>query len=548
MSQSITHGQSSAPAAPTDQFVSTQDAPHDSTGISIEVPGPSPIEAVTHIGEANSIDPYFYQQNIHAATFTWNTKDPPGKLLWYVKLAPQEMNKGLAYLSKLYLTWVGDFLLTFKLAATSFHAGNFVVVSLPPTVHPESLAGKKDYTFYPWAAMDPKTYEIVSFVGRDKRPLAFHYVDGMDMGNDSLDIGGYIAAYVDLQLNTSATGSQAIQIQVWSKLAQNFRFSYIRPPTTSVVPAQILVPPVLDHYLHFGESFHFSLSSAPTYPENLVVLPAALKQLTTGGYNTSNLYGSMANSKFSLDEPVPAYESWEIKVLGDHTEPDVTVQILKPMWQWEPTNWFPVGQRSATRKAANVTIKKSDSKDLPLYTLTFDQAFSTLKDDDRLYTTNSVAGAGPCQWVDNGLAPPIDGESFLVFGAHDPKLYSIQTEALTGIFFTGMLKQWVPEGQCALFLLVDTVESLPLSFVKLYSEGFFTTAASTDEVLYEFKDMKLEFYGFINRTTPMPARSPEMSRNKLLIDQKHRALHKASRKRAATKHGRLSSISSRGSR
>lgn len=531
--------------APTQQFTSVETAPHGPS-VSLEVPGIPPTEAVTHLGELNNIDNFFYEQDIHAATFNWTTRDEPGKLLWYIPISPQAMNKALSYISKLYIGWAGDFLITFKIAGTAFHAGNMVVVAFPPSEHPTKYAGSKNYTMFPWCAADPKTLEIMTITARDKRPMAYHYTDGFDFagGESNLNIGGYIAAFVDLQLNTSSSGSQAIQVQVWSKCAPNFKFVFFRPPTIEILPGQVEVPPMLEYYLNFSlqsTNQNFIMSSNAIVARKLVAFSSDTKELTSGFYNTYNVEGEYTKEVvFKTDFYLPD-EPNIYTVKSNSTSAGVKTIRTAPFWEYHPnkeTSWA----LAPTDTYVALCLQFKEESDIQNNEYLWDHHgeignFPLDKPAIMPHPTDyKRARLQQTQFKHLPITASTPNESFLLFMDEFNDIWSIQHFGMTRYFKTGALKNWIPPGQCALFLLNDAEENLPIAYVKLYQKGFMTIDGTKDQIIYDLFRMSLKFYGFLAQTDAMPLRTPAMAQNRLMVNLKHRSLNKSSRKLAAKKH------------
>lgn len=532
--------QPDATTAPSEQFTSQQTAPHGPS-VSEEVPGLSPVEAISHLGEANGIDPYLYQHDFHTATFQWSTRDEPGKLLWYVPITPQSINKVMAYLSRLYVGWSGDSLFTFKIAGTGFHAGALTIVALPPTVHPNTLSGTTDYSIFPWICFDPKMLEIATIQGRDKRPINYHYVTPPGGETTSYDIGGYIAVFVQLQLNTSSSGSQNIQVQVWGKPAPNFVFSFMRPPTEDIVSNQLIVPPVLDWMLNFknfmNSNIMFQLSSAPVLIKWLIVQPSTIVELLHGMVNCYGVDSTPLgddNTTFHSENRISSM------LTTTYASPYASMQASGNVPSWEVDYEGSGAAVASTGAVGQGALHLKDSTtvgDFNSATTTFNtwkngtgDEFST-ETPIRMFFEPTVEKASGL--VSGHLHSPTANESFLVFAggtASSNPVTSAQHMGLTRYLLTGEISHWIPSSQAALFMLQDAEEQLPIGYVKFYTEGYFTTEGSTDAVVYDIFNMRLNFVGFIQRTSNVPARTPQMSVNRLLVQNKHRSLLKASRK------------------
>lgn len=327
---------SSAPATLVDSAADGAVGPAVSRN---ELPPAPSQEGVLAMGELNMVDPYLYKQMIQVANFTWSTRDEPNKLLWYMAVQPSSFNKILAHLSRIYVSWVGSVEVSFKIAGTGFHAGWLKFVHLPPSIHPTDVAGRPfEHTVHPWVAADPKELALASLVVRDIRRTHFHYARTPNEGTRVDDIGGYIACFVSQNLNTSSTGSQNIQVNVYTRLNPDFRFMWLRSPVDDIVEKQQEMPDVLKYMLDFKINYgsQFLLTSVPIPVEKILILPSTLKQLTTGVYNCFSLTGEPM-SKFDTKDW--QYESKHMTFKWKENSSDNTTWYLHnptPYWSGMP--------------------------------------------------------------------------------------------------------------------------------------------------------------------------------------------------------------------
>lgn len=538
MSQSHIPQPNAAPMAPAEQIDSTAEAPHG-PAMTIEVPGPPPSEAISHVGEANSIDPLLYKQNLWCASFPWKVGDQVGKCLWWIPIHPSSYNKIMSHLARIYNCWAGDATISIKVAGTGFHAGLLTMVRLPPNIHPNSMSGTKDWTAFPWEAYDPKMLEVASIQARDQRPVSYHYNEGY--GNPLLDIGGYIAIYVDLGLNTSSSGSQQIQVNVWSKLADNFCFSQLRYPYEPLIKGDRIAPVELLALVDFRKdrASNIALACAPILIKSIVVKSFNQKVLNTGIYNCFPLtssYMSKVHDNFhsSLDK-------WTGKVSKVDGK-KITLEEIKPFWQFNTVGKLGLTAYNTTKFSFSL-IEGLTQLGVRSASFTYVEPELPWGIDDVIQLFPSFVGDQvPIEstFEDNSYSAKTDNESFLLFRGGD--VDCPQTIDLARYLRGAWIASWLPKGQCGLFSVNDTSEDLPIGYAKLYDEGFFTFQASKDELVFPFENIQLKFEQFISRTDAIPNNS-EFARNKILLTMKYRASAKLSRP-PKRDHGSSSSISS----
>jgi hypothetical protein len=182
-------------------------------------------ELVPHVGIRNRLDDYFYKEFIFKGTFTWNTGQLAGQLLWYGRIHPDDSHDLLSYVSKIYNTWCGGLEYNFKIAGTGFHAGSLAVVRLPPNITPGSITSAQGFTVFPYILLDPKNLSVVSKSVMDQRNIMYHYRDD----NTLAGFGGFVAVYVYLPLATSSTGATQINVNIAIRAAGDFVVAQPRP-------------------------------------------------------------------------------------------------------------------------------------------------------------------------------------------------------------------------------------------------------------------------------------------------------------------------------
>nr|QJI53576.1 MAG: hypothetical protein 2 [Picornavirales sp.] len=514
--------QPNAVGAPSEEVLSTDSAQRSPTVSGIGVPGPSPIEAPTHVGAHNAIDPTLYVQQIFCATFPWTTKDQPGKLLFKMRVTPREINKIMALLSRIYNSWSGGFEFMVKVAGTGFHAGALTLVRFPPNIDPDVYSGTKDWSAFEWVLFDPKMLEVASITIRDQRPTNYHYVVPENETPSSWDIAGYLGVFVDMSLNTSSSGSQSIQVQLWARPAPDFQFLQLIIPQDVPSRDTALIPAEIASALDFSKAAHnvTTCASFPYTPDKVIIAPQSVKTVSHGIFNTFQLDGT-SNSKYQIYNEFRPPGFQFTGLIGDNS-------ISFPAGYWDTTP--PKGSAALMFNSSGVTgafnFKEAINDD-------WSGSVDAWHESDfpkNTYTEVYVRETSALHFYsnDNSYSAKTDKESFIKFQAvYNSNLTTIQTSEMARVFQSGAYAKWIPNGMCALFTMIDTSENLPIAFCKLYKEGFLTTSASSDQNEYPITNIRFVFSNFIQRTDALPT-NPDYATRKMILDLKYRALSKRS--------------------
>lgn len=515
-------------SGPAEVFDSTAAAPHGGTISAIGNPAGPPQETPMHTGMFNTIDVKLHQQYVPTDTVTWSVTMTSGTLMWKKPIHPRFAHEALSYLGGLYNTWSGGLDFNFKVAGTGFHAGAIAIVRIPPNLKPEDFTSSSSWGLFEWVVIDPKTLEVESLGVSDQRPIAYHYSKFDE--DDSYTFGGWIAMYTLLPLNTSATGSQQISIQVFNRPSVNFQYSQLVMPNPRVNPAPF---PVC-----YSDVFNFTskeiLTSFPVSANALILEPEAVTT-TMAVMNCVDLGGnllSMYNTVTDFTEGSP-FTHLSCNKVEDGTGGDSTLvtfsHCMKPLGH--PMLETPMIIASADSDAGddwkNTHIKSLDwiaDKDKKAIFYSVKEKRSGAN-GTATYNVIVQTPIMPSVWKDNTLAAAARGESIVHFGYRWPNhespdkfanVWGVQLMRLTQLFSTGVLMDSLPSGQCFLFKLIDKSESLPVAYVKLYKEGFFTTRAVEKQTIFSLANCRLDFDSFIMRTDQIPLNSA-MSVNRLLL-------------------------------
>lgn len=170
-----------------------------------------------------------------------------GTLLFSKPIHPSASHQYLAHLSRMYNAFGGGIDFSVKVCGTGFHAGALMIVRIPPNLKPEKISSLQDLTAFEYLVIDPKCLEVVSETVIDQRNVMFHWMP-LDLENRQT-FGGYFCIYVLVPLNTSATGSSQIALQVFERPSRMFNFIQLRP--LDLITPQQIVPEQITQALDF---------------------------------------------------------------------------------------------------------------------------------------------------------------------------------------------------------------------------------------------------------------------------------------------------------
>lgn len=526
MSQSHIPQPNATPAAPAETYSSTDEAPHGSTISKIQTPGPPPQEIPAHTTAFNGLDPMLYQQYMYCDSFTWSTSDNRGKLLWYKPVHPKSIHKIMDRLCTIYNAWGGSMNIQFKVAGTGFHAGALAFVKIPPNMDPGQFGATFDWTVFPYEVIDVKTLECDALQAGDQRQVAYHYTIGETNDPKSWDHGGWIACYVYLGLNTAPSGTQQVQIMITAKPGQDFMFSQMKMPSIADDIKLDTLPPGLQY---LTEQVFDQLPTGIGILEYMTALPISIAQTAMHSYvvvrhDTGEWYDEDAvacfkqRSKWTAQSRIRMLTQYALNVTSNTTDQVATHLAGNSLTSWDSPyaivyKWNIVAPKDTKSWSFDVTAAKFNVSG----TSSTVQITTSVKPPDDMPASTQYMAAGPssnfstAQGLKN-FAPPIS-ESILLFSVTGyngttqgaiPQPPDFARHAVTAPFMR-------PD-QCALFVLSDS-ENLPIMYIKMYPEGWFTTNARKDSYQFKLANNKLKFQNYISRTTDLPANTPQMAMN-----------------------------------
>lgn len=529
------------------------------SAISVPV-APSQPEAEAHVGNTGMLDPIFYQQFVSLTQFVWSTTQPPGTLLWSTSISPKTSTRNLKHISQMYNLWVGGFDYQLKVGGTGFHAGALAIVRLPPNISPETLTTPADFSVFEYTIMDPKTLEAMAKNVCDQRRNFYHNMNEPLNSQDA--IGGYIGVYVWLQLNTSSTGTSQIDVSVATRCAPDFAFLQMRNIVDS--------GPTVDDGVKYAALFENKSVHMHPYL-GVPVTNLVIKASTLLKTNYINAVTNVNTGRLTFPGNYPLYNRYvgsngyrfPFRVLTHGSDGIVTGQFLNDelarpfgpaiamparVGDYDKTYW-PINVHSYVTKVTNtakVPIRFSAASGGNPQTLAAD-AFKIV------FFTNVLPKYAVGEVVDvfwdtpncfyqmataENWAPPVP-ESIIHFASTtattiwseaDIAVEPVTAESATTLAIAGNFasRTFARElGFATLLLLVDKEFNTPLTFVKLYNQGIFTSQLRTGDTSFAFSNVTLKFVGVIRETDPIPGNTLEMGRALELYET--RALNKEMR-------------------
>jgi len=480
---------------------------------------PSSAEIPKHVGQSNKPDDYIYQHYIELATFTWNTSQLPGTLLYSVPIHWSQYNPVIQQLCSIYNAHCSDADFAVKIAGTGFHAGGVVFCRIPPNIDPVTITSPSQFTIFEWELIDPKKLEFEGLDLMDQRNVMFHY-NPLDLANPQ-SFGGFFAIYVALQLATSSSGNQQVSVMVLNKLNRRAAFSQPRPLlTSSNAPTFTSYEEIMPDYPTFlttsdsiGAVYMTALAATTVVSSYYQAVQCQLNGVSYTGCE----YCPVHNNLISLQHAdVPGGIIWgnpwcdQLQKYGAYNfnaSELARIQCSTPSMLVAPFANVPQGVSQTNGGSgstfATVATNITATTITPVYVGSVDRDF--------------ILNTPPTQTV-------LGGETVLVFsflpwtsGQTADGRTSTQTDMMIYV-----LRKLAPSyswttNSALLFTLVHRDTELPVAFVKLNFDGLLTTGATTSNIVYRVADFKLSFVGVINRTTPIPVNTIAMRQNYMTL-------------------------------
>jgi len=449
------------------------------------------IEGPRHANVANEdIVSYLKKQHLALQRVTWSTAHLPGTLLVSIPITPLRANQIISYLCGVHNAWNGGQDYQVKVAGTGFHAGALGIARIPPNLDPSSFKTVAQFTAFEYTVIDPKTLEAMSKHIPDQRPVMYHYMSE-DFSNPN-NIGGHFVIFVILQLNTSSTGTNQIDVQIFNKLSSDFRFIQVVPPNLNLSPntdvekwANLFNTPAL----HYSTIY-------PTAVDEIKVLAAGASSPAKVGL--TNLSGVLTG--------IPSYVS-----------PNQAGATGFRFYASSSTTMVPVANAGSTvLYPRNITISRSAFVGYHFPSALIDMT-SPINLNANITVTGAVTGFFYFLIIpDNAVvtypgaitvASPT-GESLVTFetfangGGSGSAFIGLTTTALSQFFASRQYQ--IASNEAVLCTLTSRSTGLPLTYIKIYHSGIITAPAMS-ETIFNFYDIQCTFVSYIQATSPFPA-------------------------------------------
>lgn len=510
---------------PAEVFDSTADASPSPNLSGIGTSGPSPREVSPHTGAMNTIDITVQNQFIPTDTITWNTQQTRGTMIWNTPIHPTMANPIIRYLSGMYNTWAGGLEYNFKVAGTGFHAGAVAVVRVPPNIDPSTLVTPSMWGPFEWVVIDPKTLEVTSAHVIDQRPNMYHYTR-LDLSSPN-SFGGYIAMYVLLPLNTSATGSNTIQIQVFNRMGADFQFSQLISPYLESPVSAAVLPEIVNQIFDFPLYENY-LSATPFRARTLTIEAGSVKTKVTGLFNCFNIDGvSIAAVKYpewlppsdlilTFANRVAASGFIDVRTRAAGALPKIDTSSSGIISLYSPAP--PIANQSmSVQYESNALV--APNADYYATKLTTSPVASDQIPEYTWFAPTNTQNFEDC--IDlNSMSLPVP-ESLVYFAYNDSNLVtSLQTSLMSQFMYSKTFARLIPPGKCMVMVMVDITENLPIGYLKLWREGWFSASPATTRVTFPLANLRFIFDSYILRTDPIPSNSTYAT-NRLLLSMKY---------------------------
>nr|AWK23451.1 VP1 structural protein [Bat calicivirus A10] len=446
------------------------------------------IEGPRHANVSNDdIMGYLKKQHISLQRFTWSTSQLPGTLLVNIPITPLRANNVISYLSGIFNAWNGGLEYQAKVAGTGFHAGALGIARIPPNIDPTTLKTVAQFTAFEYSVIDPKTLEAISKHIADQRPIMYHY-----MSNDFSDpnnIGGYFVIFVILQLNTSSTGTNQIDVEIFNKLAPDFRFIQVIPPNIPVAPITDVENGQTYSLLQFTFTLYFDFLFA------MRIEAAQPFKCADGMVNLEVLSFLILHIL-----PLILHLFWVEDIRGSLLQRQASFHLMVIMFKTLSINSHNVGANFTRILQSGVLAATSPVN----FTAATVVAGAVVATNYYLNPNSSVVCTATYGSTPN-IVPPA-GESLVTFSYGSGLVATPFTLTTTFLAEQFLSRRYViNNNEAVLCQLFSRQTGLPVAFIKIYYNGHITSNAQVTAINLDFTDLKLEFISYTQATTPIPS-------------------------------------------
>lgn len=447
-----------------------------------------------------NLDPQLYNLRIPIATPSLSTLSMPGAVIYMVKISPRN-HPFTAYLSPMYNTWGGGFIYEVKPCGTFLHAGLFAIAVVPPNIKIETLTTPQDFAPYKVKYIDVRDQGIEGMTGQDERNILFHWNN--TLGElDVNQIGGTFVIYPVSRMVTSSD-LKNISIVVFVTPAPDFCFMQLRTPSS--LPATLGQNSSL-----INEYCDFTLPSNRRLPisrkgtdERLVFLDKSVvlanyQQAIHSGYDRYKewtLYPYCRNMY-----PTPPYQLNDLCINGAGAKVGFLTFDSKEATTWYPGTISPGFKYLGTTEVPQVWEMNNGIPRIMLAseTVTFVKGlgFVNAYGNKPLVKPEGVMET-------NNIAVP-NGESLVVFanstfdGDSQFATYCLCPYSVTEFLLDYYDQLDWPTDSALVFSVHSRLTQAPVTYVKLYKSGIFTTIARNAIEINHLSD----FYFRYSNTVP----------------------------------------------
>jgi hypothetical protein len=442
---------------------------------------------------------YAKDQFVFLKKYTWSTTMLPGTIIESIPITPLRSNNVISYASAIFNCWNGGMDYQVKLAGTGFHAGELGIARIPPNIDPASLKTVTELSNFETKYIDPKRLDAEVEGMVDQRPIAYHYM--RDDFNNPDNIGGWIVIFVVLQLNTSSTGTNQVDLRVSVKARDDFRMFQVRPPNVPGLP--VTDEAKWNDLFATTELHNHTLFS---YPIDTMELSA---QTTTSAaaVGLRNLDGNLFldDTYTNVNEATGGLPISGIQFYATSTTNVIPVSNTSTQYNRQVS--------IVTNGGAKLFNPMHGSISMPLnYTLNSASAVTGAVANN-FYTLYPYALAN-CTVTYPGVNAfvPINGESLVLFCYANNGTYDVAkmltTTVLSALFKTG--KYRIASNEAVICEVYSKTSGLPICFIKINYNGIITTNAQATLVKLDFRDLFTKFISYTQSSIPLPSLTQQM--------------------------------------
>lgn len=476
----------------------------------------NPGEQQTVTGISSQLPAYIYMHYIFLSSFSWDSTQKQGTVIWKIPLHPHYMNPIISYLSYIFNIWAGSMNFKFVVAGTGFNGGKLVLCWIPPNINVDDLdlAGK---TMFSFGMIDPKNTDPIPINCRDQRIQKAHwmtYAKELDESNlPYLDkyatIGGSLVLVVMNPLVSSSMDKATVNLSVLNCAGMDFTMSQFRPPKLGEKRTTIRDIHFADkEYMPGTNKFHVDTLHADPVEFTTSADVALLRFTNDGEYarfptapRLEDIWFAHIDYKKAAEfgykseyypNPTPAQEKRNYFHRFALQFPNVDNMYQSSFYTAgsgyveSAVLWLSSRREDVDHYVTTCVVDSDDTPDLsvtPFFGKVYEQGIKNRP------SFKPVGQAG--QPVDDSEKISSDiGEHIVLFGfeADDPGC---------GTPTTATINEWLGKGyqtsQDLVFAVTDKISELPLLIIRLNKGGFWTCRPIKKRVNIELSKVYLKY-------------------------------------------------------